>query len=293
MTRVFPDDSLAKFAANYPETPHLVRHNLHEHPLLTLDALAELGEALPEKSLEYNRADIPVSAGPDDVQSNGLSIGDTIRTVDKNRSWAVLKNIEQIPAYRALLMELLGELEARVKATTGKMLTPEGFIFVSSPEAVTPFHFDPEHNILLQLKGSKVMTQFPAADDRIVPPAEHERYFLGGHRGLVWNDDFGAYGMPFQMAPGDAIYVPVMAPHHVRVGPDPSISLSITWRSEWSYAEEDAHAFNAILRRFGIRPRAPQRFPKQNWGKAYGWRVLRKAGLAEKLAQRGSDPAKR
>jgi hypothetical protein len=27
---------------------------------------------------------------------------------------------------------------------------------------VTPFHFDPEHNILLQIRGRKTMTIFPA-----------------------------------------------------------------------------------------------------------------------------------
>ena len=49
------------------------------------------------------------------------------------------------------------------------MLKPQGFIFVSSPDAVTPYHFDPEHNILLQLRGTKAMTLFPAGDPRFAP----------------------------------------------------------------------------------------------------------------------------
>ena len=56
-----------------------------------------------------------------------------------------------------------------IEAATGAMLTPQGFIFVSSPDSVTPYHFDPEHNILLQIRGTKVMTQFPAGDARFVP----------------------------------------------------------------------------------------------------------------------------
>lgn len=285
MSAIFPDEARQAFSASYPEQPHLLTHKLHEHDLLTLNALAELAESLPAPSVEYNRGDLPLGVDPDDDVTNGLTIGETIRSVDTNGSWAVLKNIEQRPEYEKLLLDLLAELKPRIEATTGELMTPEGFIFVSSPNAVTPFHFDPEHNILLQLKGSKVMTQFPAADERIISPREHERYFLGGHRNLVWNEDFGAHGTPFHLTPGQAIYVPVMAPHHVRVGPDPSISLSITWRSQWSYAEKDAHAFNAVLRRFGLRPRAPSRFPQNNWAKAYGWRVLRKAGIGEKLAR--------
>ena len=52
---VFPPLSRANFAASYPEGPHKLRHNLSAHPLLELDALAELGEALPERSVEYDR----------------------------------------------------------------------------------------------------------------------------------------------------------------------------------------------------------------------------------------------
>ena len=36
----------AKFAARYPEGPHILRHNLGLHPLLELDALADLAERI-------------------------------------------------------------------------------------------------------------------------------------------------------------------------------------------------------------------------------------------------------
>jgi hypothetical protein len=67
-----------------------------------------------------------------------------------------------------------------------------------------------------------------------------------------------------------------MAPHFVRNGPEPSVSLSITWRSEWSFAEADARAFNSVLRRIGLRPRQPGRWPHRNTAKALGWRVIRR-----------------
>jgi hypothetical protein len=83
------------------------------------------------------------------------------------------------------------------------------------------------------------------------------------------------------------VFVPVMAPHFVRNGPEPSISLSITWRSEWAYEEADARAFNAVLRRAGLRPQAPGRWPASNRGKALAWRALRKTGLAKAVAAEG------
>ena len=275
---VFPQASRAQFAAHYPEKPHILAHGLTSHPLLEIEALAQLAERLPITSVEYNRGDLPI--GVDGKPgSNGLTIAETIRKVAEAESWAVLKNIEQVPAYQDLLLGLLEEIRPEIEAATGAMLTPQGFIFVSSPNSVTPYHFDPEHNILLQIRGSKVMTQFPAGDTRFVPDTAHETYHSGGPRELRWDDSFLAHGREFPLVPGEALFVPVMAPHFVQNGPAPSVSLSITWRSEWSYRESDARIFNAILRERGFTPAAPGRWPQQNYGKAYAFRIMRKLGL--------------
>ena len=191
----------------------------------------------------------------------------------------VLKNVEQVPAYGALLLDLLDEIRDEIEARTGAMLTPQAFIFISSPDAVTPYHFDPEHNILLQITGSKVMTQFPAGDPRFAPDEVHESYHSGGPRELAWDDAFMDGAREFALGPGQAVYVPVMAPHFVRNGPASSISLSITWRSAWSYAESDARGLNHLLRQRGFTPAAPGRWPQSNRAKAFAFRGLRKLGL--------------
>lgn len=275
---VFDAPARARFARHYPEKPHILGHSLTSHPLLEIEALAQLAEGLPLSSVEYNRGDLPI--GVDGKPgSNGMTIAETIRKVAEAESWAVLKNIEQVPAYRDLLLGLLEEIRPEIEAATGAMLTPQGFIFVSSPNSVTPYHFDPEHNILLQIRGTKVMTQFPAGDTRFVPDEAHETYHSGGPRELKWDDAMLSHGTEFPLAPGEALFVPVMAPHFVKNGPAPSVSLSITWRSEWSYRESDARIFNAILRARGLTPKAPGRFPHQNYAKAYAFRAMRKLGL--------------
>ncbi|MCB2067883.1 MAG: cupin-like domain-containing protein [Erythrobacter sp.] len=273
--QIFPARSRANFASSYPEGAHKLEHDLIEHPLLELDALAMLGESLPAASVEYNRGDLPI--GVDGKPgSNGLTIGDTIRGIATSNSWAALKNIEQNPAYAALLHELIDEMRDVIEPRTGEVLSTQGFVFVSSPGAVTPYHFDPEHNVLLQLRGSKAMTVFPAGDARFAPDTVHEAYHTGGARELHWRDEFADFGLTFQLQPGDALFVPVMAPHFVQNGDAPSISLSITWRSEWSYAEADARAFNHLLRRHGMEPRAPRRWPASNMAKAIGARIARR-----------------
>ncbi len=273
---VFPAGTRTAFAAAYPEKSLRLNHSLRSHPLLTLDALANLAERLGKPNVEYNLADLPVAVAPDAVQANGLGIAETVRTIAANNSWAVLKHIENDPAYHALLHGLLAELRPEIEAKTGPMLTLQGFVFISSPGAVTPFHFDPEHNILLQITGDKVFTIYPAGAEDVAASPEHERYHAGGSRNLPMAAGQADRGNPVAMDPGHAIYVPVMAPHWVKAGAKPSISLSITWRSEWSYREAEARMMNRFLRKLGLNPAAPPRWPGFASGKSLMWRVLRR-----------------
>lgn len=280
--RVFRKPVKAAFAEAYPRHCRKLTHDLSGEPLLSLEALADLAEALPSGSIEYNPGSLPIGIAPEDVPASSLGVVETIRNIRESGSWVVLKRIEQVGAYSALLERILGELSDVVIPRTGAMMQREGFIFVSSPGAVTPFHFDPEHNILLQLSGSKTMTVFPADDETISPARVHEAFHMGEHhRNLQWQDQFAERGTAIALGPGEAIHVPVKAPHWVRVGPDePSISLSITWRSEWSYAEADARAFNRALRGVGLKPRDPRPFPAKNLGKALAWRAMSRVGAA-------------
>ena len=273
--RVFDDSAKAAFADAYPGKPCKLTHALAGEPLLTLEALADLAAALPASSIEYNPGALPIGIAPEDVPASDIGVVETIRNIRESGSWVVLKRIEQMDAYAALLTRVLDELAEVVAPRTGAMMQREGFIFVSSPDAVTPFHFDPEHNILLQLAGSKTMTLFPGDDEAISPPRVHEAFHLGEHpRNLEWQERFAEKGTPIALAPGEAIHVPVKSPHWVRVGPEPSISLSITWRSEWSYAEADARAFNRTMRKLGLTPRSPRPFPARNTAKSIAWRAL-------------------
>jgi len=273
---VFPDAARAALADIYPQQPGILTHRLAGHPLFTLEALIALAGRMRPIDVEQNIGDLPVGIDPAEVRHNGLSVADTIRSIEQNGSWMVLKFVEQDPAYRALLEDVLGEIRPLVAGRTGAMIKLEAFIFLSSPDAVTPFHFDPEHNILLQLGGRKTMTVFPAGDAEIAPGSQHEAFHLGGHRNLPFRPAFEGKGRSLSIGPGEAIYVPVKAPHWVRNGPEPSISFSVTWRSEWSYREADAHGFNHLLRRAGLDPAPPGRYPRQNRAKSFAWRAIRR-----------------
>ena len=59
----------------------------------------------------------------------------------------------------------------------------EGFVFLSAPGSVTPTHVDPEHNLLLQVRGTKEMNvgRFPDAETE---QRDLERFYGGGHRNI-------------------------------------------------------------------------------------------------------------
>ena len=274
---VFPHSAIAALRHGFPEAVAKLTHRLTDDPRLTLEALVALAADFAPANVEYNPGNLPIGIAPADVPRPSLGIADTVRSIEENGSWMVLKFIEQHPVYRAMLEETLAEIAPVTRGKTGAMLAMEGFIFISSPGAVTPFHFDPEHNILLQIRGSKVITLFPATDESIVSPVAHEAFHLGKqHRNLIWQDRFAALGQPVALSPGDAVYVPVKAPHWVQNGDAVSISLSVTWRSEWSYAEADARAFNHLLRERGFNPASPKRYPAQNRAKSLAFRAVRK-----------------
>ncbi|CAD7338000.1 transcriptional regulator [Sphingomonadales bacterium 56] len=277
--QIFDEDAQRIFAGAYPDAPVKLHHGLAGHPLLAIEALAGLAERMPAASVEYNLGKLPLGVRPEDTPANGLSLGETIRTIESNGSWAVLKNVERDAAYGALLDAALAELAPIVDARTGAMLNREAFIFLSSPGSVTPFHMDPEHNILLQIMGEKVMTVFPAGDEELVPAMQSEAFHAGGHRNLHWQEHFRGRGTAVRLLPGDAIHVPVKAPHFVENGAGVSVSLSVTWRSERSVAESELHGLNALLRRRGLPVGRIGTAPERQGARRIAYRIMRKLGV--------------
>jgi len=276
---VFSEDARTAFAAAYPDRATKLGHGLAGHALLTLEALAGLAERMPADRVEYNLGKLPLGVRPEDTPSNGLTLGETIRTIETNGSWAVLKNVERDADYGALLDRALAELAPIVERETGSMLHREAFIFLSSPGSVTPFHMDPEHNILLQIRGEKTMTVFPAGDEELVPAVQSEAFHAGGHRNLDWRDAFRDRGMAVTLLPGDAIHVPVKAPHFVENGPVVSVSLSVTWRSDRSVAEGELHSLNGLLRRRRLPVGRIGARPEAQGMRRIAYRIMRKLGV--------------
>ena len=256
-------------------------------PLLTRARLVRLASALPAELVEFNPGDLPISVSPDNVPEAAMSAAETIEKIGSVNSWMTLRNIERDPAYAEVMEQVLSTVGETVTRATGRMLRKEAFVFISSPGAVTPFHVDEEHNILIQIEGRKEFTIYSQHDRDLASQEDLEAFHSGAHRNITVGEDKLARGKIVAMEPGDAIYVPPLAPHWVRVvGDKPSLSLSITWRSDASQRACYLHQINHELRRKGANPGFPGRNPVADQLKI--WRASGKRRLAKAL---GTQPA--
>ena len=275
----FDPAGLERLAELYPLMPGKLPHGLVGHPLLTLDALADASMRMNPAHVECRQAENRNGEEFAFAESPEATVGETVRNIAGSGRWVMLRFAEQLPEYDALLREVVGEIEPVVRARTGEALRLRAFIFVSSPGALTPFHFDPEYNILFQIAGRKFFAVYPPEGPWLGELA-NERYHAEGENLLPWIESFAESGAVHLLDPGDALFVPYRSPHWVEVGEEPSISISLTWSTRAGYEQDDAYRFNAWLRRRGFAPRAPQPMPERSLAKAYAYRLLRKLHLA-------------
>jgi hypothetical protein len=266
--------------AQFERGPCLVGHSLCDHPLLQLPRLIELAVTLPASAVEFNHADIPLNQEYLKTPKNGLSVAETLHQIENCRSWMVLKNVEYDPAYRQLLQECLAPLRPYTEPIAPGMCLPEAFIFVSSPRAVTPFHCDPEHNFLLQIRGTKQMAVFDREDSAVVTQPQLEAKAHGAHRNLPFTEDMHRREQLFHLAPGNGLHVPMHCPHWVRVDDEVSVSFSVTFRSRLSARREGVLRVNSRLRKLGYEPSRPGRHVWNDELKFFADRVISRAARA-------------
>ena len=264
------------FRRCFDRMPFLIGHHLAGHPLFELSRLTRLSQTLPEANVEYNAGDIPISLAADQTPRNGLSPEETIRRIAQCKSWLVLKNVEHDPDYRALLQRCLAQVASHSEPMRPGMCLAQAFIFITSPGSVTPYHMDPEHNFLLQIRGSKRIRLFDGRDRSIVSEEDLERHYGGAHRNLIYRDDLATKGWTFELKPGFGLHFPVTAPHYVKNGPEVSVSFSITFRTPDIERRSEVHNFNAFLRRNGLQPATAGKHPWRDRLKSFNVRVGRK-----------------
>jgi cupin superfamily protein len=232
-----------------------VRHDLVDHPLFTLDAIAELADRLPPDSVRRERGNLPLvnREGYVDVGEGPPSA--TIRDVERNGFRISLRDIQQDPQYSALINECLDEVEQTLGDGEGGMRRRTGYLFITAPASNTPMHFDPEHSFLLQVRGVKHVS-VAAFDDDAIRQRELDLYYDGA------DCDFSAMeeiAEDFRLDPGVGVYLPSFVPHWVTTEAGISVSFSIPFYTAFSERAESVNRINRRLRKMHLSPRGPGR----------------------------------
>jgi hypothetical protein len=264
------------FSENFNRKPFYIRHNLANHPLFALPRLVELAASLSDDHVEYNAGNIPVSQDPALTPKNGLSIAETIRRIEECQSWLVIKHVENEPGYKELLNDCLDQMEPYSAPFAPEMCKREAFIFISSPNAVTPYHMDPEYSFLLQIRGNKTMSVFDGADREILTEEELEQYLSGGHRNLTFKDEFQPKAWVRDLTPGLGLHVPHTTPHWVQNGNEVSVSFSIAFQSRESDRKKIVYTTNAFLRKRGLNPVPYKKSAWRDEAKYFSYRAVRR-----------------
>lgn len=240
------------FRNNFNRRGFLVNHSLAGYPLFELPRLIELSKQLPEEHVSYSSGDVALTTVLHQGPRNGLSVAETIRQIEECRSWMVLKFVEQDPEYAALLNACLDQIQQFSEPLDPGMYRRQGFIFISSPNSLTPFHLDPEYNFLLQIRGEKEINLWPANDQQVVSRNDLEGYLSGERTHLTYREEFQERAEVFKLTPGRGLHFPAAAPHWVQNGPAVSISFSITFLTPKYARQATVSSLNESLRRHGI-----------------------------------------
>lgn len=246
-------------AAFDPWRIQTVRHGLAMHPLLQPAALVGLGERLEARgSIRTHGNDATAGTPFGDaprMHPNRRSAAETLSAVADAQAWMSLLNVQVDPVYRELVGSVLDDVQPRIERKDPGMCHRAGWIFVSSPNTVTPFHFDEEHNFILQIHGCKRIHVWDPDDEVVASEHARDRFHHRHQRDLLrWSEEFRARAHVFDLKPGDGAYMPSTSPHMVENGDNASVTASFTYYTDATRRNALLHKAHSMMRDVGIIP---------------------------------------
>ncbi|MGB5711404.1 MAG: hypothetical protein WBM44_10910, partial [Waterburya sp.] len=192
-----------KFTEKYNHDSFKFTHNLAGHPLFEIPRLVELADFLLQqegRSIQFRGSDRPVDDFGDAQSRNKQRerLLQELADIRNSKSWLLLYSVQRKPEYQVLLDQIIGELEQLTGQDIRSQITwLDAYIFVASPQGITPYHIDHEATFLFQIAGNRTSNLFDGRDRSILKEAEIEKYYIG---------DFTAAQYQAEHQPKSSIY---------------------------------------------------------------------------------------
>lgn len=207
---------------------------------------------------------------------DGRSVDEIFDDIRKPGSWVALYNVEKDARYREFLAEVQAAFKPLIVREQGRLLDVGGFIFISAPPSVTPFHIDRENNFWLQIHGRKRMTVWDPGPDGVVDIPAVENFIVTRDLSQVrFEETMRPLAHEFDTVPGDGVYFPSTSPHMtysgrdwVAPGDEVCVSIGVVFYTELTRRHARVHAFNRMARRVGFSPRPPGESPVRDHAKS-------------------------
>lgn len=245
-----------------------IQHDYADHPLLQIQRLESLAGKLYETEqcrFVNPGMDLKSDFWHESKPTNGQDLSEFFERISEPESWIALYNVETDPEYKALVESIVQSRKDLIEPEQGSILEAQGFIFISAPPSVTPFHIDRENNFWLQIRGTKEMTVFDHTDTEVVSATAIEDFISNGTlKEVALTDSAADKGRRFITKAGDGVYFPSTSPHMTRTTTDwvtdtdnISISIGVVFYTEKTRMTAQIYQCNRLLRKFGLKPTPP------------------------------------
>lgn len=258
-------------------------HKLMGHPALSLESLCRVLPRLPPGQVMYATRRL---ATEDNFEKTfkqrplDRSVAETIETIRESDSYIMVNSPQVDESFADIYQDLIHDVQALMweRGVGDKAISPKLYLFIASPNSVTPFHIDRYSTFLMQFRGSRWVTVSDPWDERVVTSPDRENYVSYVSTQLPWTPEKDGVSTRYWFEPGQALHIPFVAGHHVHNGPDDvSISMSIIFNTPQTVDWRDALNFNQrarkVLRRVGLGPGPVGVNPDRDATKAKLWRT--------------------
>jgi hypothetical protein len=264
--------------------PFWTAHALEKHPLFRLEALLRVAQDAARRrgDVYMDAGDIGIGDKWGQVPVPDMPVDEVLRRIEHAGAWIVMKHVEADPAYAGLLREWADFMRGIAGDGAHLLRNPEMLVIINSPRRITPFHFDAEVNVLVQIHGYKSLWVCDPNDRSVVAETDIEHYYGVSIAAANYKPHAEKVAQRFDLEPGDAVHIPSHAAHWVRNGDQVSVSLSLNFELPRWY-RRDVYLANRYLRRLGIEPRPPGQSRLRDGAKAATMATARAVrGLAKR-----------
>ncbi|HXY94683.1 MAG TPA: cupin-like domain-containing protein [Acidimicrobiia bacterium] len=233
-------------------TANVVEYPLGDEPLVTLDALGNAADRLPGQ-VEHHLGDLPVILPGGESIALDQTPGDAVRNAATNGCWVMIRSLGALPEYEALLRRLAARFELALRARGEQPVEHDLIAFIGAPGATVPVHFDRNHHVLIQVRGTKTVGTGTFTDPRVL-----QRQIERGMQPYRFNADV----MPDVSAEhvlheGEALVIPAFTFHWVQGHDDVSVAMTCVVGTVTTARMAAVHEFNLRARKVGLRPSLP------------------------------------